>query len=127
MDLAIFESLDMLLHKLLIRCDSVKPQCIYLLVTVDPLSLDVLSVRNENNDFRCLKTAKVIPIYKSGDRGLPTYYHPISILTCFSEILEKLIFTAKLTNNFDKHSLISTKQYGFQKHHSTSHDVLDVL
>ena len=33
----------------------------------------------------CLKTAKVIPLYKSGDKTLATDYQPIS---CFSKILE---------------------------------------
>ena len=74
----------------------------------------------------CLKTAKVIPLYKSGDKTLATNYRPISLLTCFSKILEKLIFT-RLTNFFDQNSVISTTQYGFRKSHSTSHAVLDVV
>ena len=47
-----------------------------------------------------LKTAKVIPLCKSGDKTLATNYRPISLLTCFSKILEKLLFT-RLTNFFD--------------------------
>ena len=74
----------------------------------------------------CLKTAKVIPLYKSGDKTLATNYRPISLLTCFSKILEKLIFT-RLTNFFDQNSVISPTQYGFRKNHSTSHAVLDVV
>ena len=61
----------------------------------------------------CLKTAKIIPLYKSGDKSLPTNYRPISILTCFSKILEKLIYN-RLMNFIDKHSLISSTQYGFE-------------
>ena len=41
----------------------------------------------------CLKTAKTIPLYKSGDKSLPTNYRSISIPTCFSKILEKLIYS----------------------------------
>ena len=73
----------------------------------------------------CLKTAKIIPLYKSGDKSLPTNYRPISILTCFSKILEKLIYN-RLMNFIDKHSVISSTQYGFRKHHSTTHAIADV-
>ena len=37
--------------------------------------------------------AKIVPIFKKGDRQSPTNYLPISILTCFSKIFEKLIHT----------------------------------
>ena len=74
----------------------------------------------------CLKTAKVVPLHKSGDKSIRTNYRPISILTCFSKILGKLIFT-RLTNFFGKNSVISPTQYGFRKHHSTSHAILHVV
>ena len=73
-----------------------------------------------------LKTAKIISLYKSGDKSLPTNYRPISILTCFSKILEKLIYN-RLMNFIDKHSVISSTQYGFRKHHSTTHAIADVV
>ena len=76
----------------------------------------------------CLKTAKIIPLYKSGDKFFRTNYRPISILTCFSKILEKLIYRySRLTNFIDKHSVISSTQYKFRKHHSTSHAIADVV
>lgn len=34
-----------------------------------------------------MKTAKVIPLYKSGDKDLFTNYRPVSILPQFSKIL----------------------------------------
>ena len=74
----------------------------------------------------CLKTAKVIPLYKSGDKTLATNYRPVSYLTCFSKILKKLIFT-RLTNIFDQNSVIFPTQYGFRKSQWTSHAVLDVV
>ncbi|MFN9899954.1 MAG: hypothetical protein ACK55Z_14425, partial [bacterium] len=37
------------------------------------------------------KIAKVIPLFKAGDKSLPDNYRPISLLSCFSKILEKVV------------------------------------
>ena len=70
--------------------------------------------------------AKIIPIFKKGDRQSPTNYPPISILTCFSKIFEKLIHT-RLTKFWTKHKLLTTTQCGFQAKLSTTHALLDVI
>ena len=38
-----------------------------------------------------LKIAKVMPVYKSGEKGLVSNYRPISILPHFSKIFEKIL------------------------------------
>ena len=53
-------------------------------------------------------------------------YRPISILTSFSKILEKLIYTG-LFVFFQKHSVFTKTQYGFQSDKSTTHALLDVI
>ena len=72
------------------------------------------------------KKAKIIPLYKTGKPNNLTNYRPISILTCFSKIIEKLIHK-RLSSFFDKHSILAKTQYGFQAGKSTSHAILDVL
>jgi len=72
------------------------------------------------------KIAKVIPIYKTGNRQEANNYRPTSILTCFSKIFEKLIH-GRLTNFFKKHKVIHSNQYGFQSKTSTAHAMLDVI
>ena len=72
------------------------------------------------------KIAKIIPIYKAGKANSLTNYRPISILTCFSKVIEKLIHK-HLTNFFQKNSFRCETQYGFQSNLSTTHALLDVL
>ena len=53
-------------------------------------------------------------------------YRPISILSTFSKILEKLIYNR--TQSFlEKHSIILSTQYGFRPAYSTSHAMIDIL
>ena len=48
-----------------------------------------------------LKIAKIIPLFKSGDKHLLTNYRPVSILPQFSKILEK-VFYNRLKLFFEK-------------------------
>ncbi len=67
-----------------------------------------------------LKIAKVIPLYKTGDRNDVTNYRPISLLPVVSKIFEKLLHK-RLLSFLDKHNVIYHKQFGFRKRHSTVH------
>ena len=55
------------------------------------------------------KIVIVIPLFKSGKTDNLNNYRPISILTCFSKIFEKLIHK-QLTNFFQKHSVLVESQ-----------------
>ena len=73
-----------------------------------------------------LKIAKVLPIYKFGEKSEIGNYRPIFILSTISKLLEKLIFSTT-TAFFEKHSIILQNQYGFRASHSTTHELLDVI
>ena len=73
-----------------------------------------------------LKTAKVVPIFKSGDKHLFTNYRPISLLTSFSKLLEKVAAT-QIMRYLNKFNLIYNHQYGFRKEHNISHPLLHFL
>ena len=66
-----------------------------------------------------MKTAKVIPVFKSGDRLQFSNYRPISLLPQFSKILEK-IFNKRLMSFIENHHVLTDGQYGFRSNHSTS-------
>ena len=67
-----------------------------------------------------LKIAKVIPVFKSGDPRQPNNYRPISLLSNFSKILEK-IMANRLTNYLENNNILSPSQFGFRKNHATIH------
>ncbi len=59
-----------------------------------------------------MKTAKVIPLYKNGDKHVFSNYRPVSLLPQFSKILEKL-FVIRLDKFIDRYNILSSSQYGF--------------
>ena len=61
-----------------------------------------------------LKIAKVIPIYKSEDPINPSNYRPISLLSVFDKLLEKLMYN-RLTPFFQKHNVFYKYQFGFRE------------
>lgn len=73
-----------------------------------------------------MKTAKVIPIYKSGDRHLFSNYRPISLLSQFPKILENL-FVQSFDHFKEKHNLLSDHQYDFRANRSTSMAVMELV
>jgi len=52
-----------------------------------------------------LKIAKVVPIFKPGDSEFPTNYRPISVLTHFLKIFEKVLYW-RLNDYFTKSNLL---------------------
>ena len=72
------------------------------------------------------KTAKVIPIYKSGSKNLVHNYRPISLLPCLSKVLEKVIKN-KLVSFLEKQKIFYDYQYGFREKRSVLLALLDVI
>ena len=63
------------------------------------------------------KFSIVKPIYKKGDKTNPANYRPISLLTSFSKVFEKALYT-RLTDHFNTYKLLTGNQFGFRKRHS---------
>ena len=65
-----------------------------------------------------LKTAAVIPIFKSGDRQLPKNYRPISLTSPFSKMFEKCIYQ-RMYSFISVNQILHPNQFGFRKNLST--------
>lgn len=71
------------------------------------------------------KVAKVIPLHKKGSTFDVNNYRPISLLSIFSKILEKLMIT-RLNTFLDLHDIIHPNQFGFRSGYSTAHSLISI-
>ena len=69
-----------------------------------------------------LKIAKVTPVFKTGDLREISNYRPISVLPCFSKILERIMHN-RLYSYLLNEQILYLKQFGFQKGHSTEYTI----
>ena len=72
-----------------------------------------------------LKVAKVLTIFKKGDKHQCENYRPISLLSSFSKIFEKILLN-QLEQHFNQNNLFFNSQYRFRKKRSTEHAILEV-
>ena len=85
-----------------------------------------------NNSLKCgifpdsLKMAKVTPIFKTGNKDSVCNYRPVSVLSTFSKLLER-IFYNRLFNYVKKKNILNVSQYGFLEKRSTSLALIDLV
>ena len=65
-------------------------------------------------------------IFESDDETDPKNYTPISLLSCFNEIFEKLV-SKRLKSFIDERKTLNSSQYGFRRGHPTEHAILDIV
>ena len=70
-----------------------------------------------------MKIAKIVPIFKDGDCHNFTNYRPISLISSFAKLLEKIV-SRQMNRFLDTHNLLYKHQYGFRAKHNTSQPVL---
>lgn len=75
---------------------------------------------------QALKTSKVIPIFKTGDKNEPSNFRPISLSPYESKIIEK---SAKyqLIEFIEENDLLYKRQYGFRSKRNTNIALLDFM
>ena len=72
-----------------------------------------------------LKIVHVVPILKSSDKALFSNYRPISVLPCFSKILERIIYN-RIINYLNDFNVLCDNQHGFRKNLSPSLTLIDL-
>ena len=72
-----------------------------------------------------LQHAKVIPLFKKGCPMTVSNYRPISLLSVFSKISEKLMYK-RLYNFLEIHKILYNLQFGFRPSHSVNHALISL-
>ena len=72
-----------------------------------------------------LKLSKVTPIDKGGEITDATNFRPISTLSAFTQIFEKLVYK-QLINYIEKYEILYQFQFGFRKGRSTEQAIAEI-
>ena len=73
-----------------------------------------------------LKIEKVTQIYKADNSSSVSSYRPISVLPCFSKMLE-LIMYSRLQNYLKDQDILYNKQFGLQTGYSTDDAITQLM
>ena len=72
------------------------------------------------------KQASVVPVYKTKSPTSLCNYRPISLLSIFNKLLEKLMYK-RLLDFLEKKKVLFKKQFGFRENHYTDHAILSII
>ena len=72
-----------------------------------------------------MQHAKVIPLFKKGCPETVSNYRPISLLSVFSKITEKLMYK-RLYHFLNVHEILYNLQFGFRASHSINHALVSL-
>ena len=87
---------------------------------------ELINLCFETGEFPTLiKMAKVTPIHKKESKLSYLNYRPISLLSVFSKIYEKCIYT-RIYHYLVQNNLIYSKQFGFRAGYSTNHAIISL-
>jgi hypothetical protein len=94
---------------------------------ISPILSEILNTSIKSGIYPTkLKIAKIIPVYKGEDETDASNYRPISLLSIFNRIFEKIVYK-RMVSYIEKQNLLFSSQYGFRKGHSTQHAILELL
>lgn len=72
------------------------------------------------------RSARVVPIFKKGDRLLLQNYRPISLTSSCCKLIEHII-AHKLNEFLEEHSVLTNHQHGFRKGLSTTTQLVTIV
>ena len=74
----------------------------------------------------CLKVAKVLALHKGGSTEELNNYRPISLLSIFDKIIEKIMHN-RLYGFLEEHDILCKNQFGFRKGYSTIYALIEII
>lgn len=92
-------------------------------IICEPLAYIINKCMEKGYFPSAFKTSIVIPIFKTGDRMEASNYRPISLITNFAKVFEKII-KVRLNDFLKKFKILSEMQYGFREGKSTQDAIL---
>ena len=93
---------------------------------ISPILCHIVNKSLEQGIFpNFCKTARVIPIFKSGSNTELGNYRPISILPHFSKIIERVVHR-QLIDHLNFNNFLTDNQYGFRQNRSTTDAIIDL-
>jgi hypothetical protein len=73
-----------------------------------------------------LKYAVVKPLFKKGDRSNISNYRPISLLSSFLKVIEKIMYS-QIPEYLKKYRILAEEQFGFREDSSTSKAICKLI
>ena len=101
----------------------------FLLITADLMIVPLCKLINVSFSTGVfpdiLKIAKIIPLHKGGSTQELNNFRPISLLSIFDKIMEKLMHK-RLYAFIEEHNILFENQFGFRKGSSTAHSLIEI-
>ena len=91
----------------------------------DLILIPICRIINHSFMTGALKISEVIPIHKGGSTEEINNYTPISLLSVFDKIIEKLMHK-RLYEFLQEHNILFENQFGFRKNNSTTFALLEI-
>lgn len=126
-DLEILDAIRELKNNKLPGIDGIKSEVIKKIapLILKPFSYIINRIINEGTCPEIFKIGIIKPLFKEGDKELVSNYRPITLISNFAKIFEKIL-KKRLTCFLDKYNILSDMQYGFREGRSTQDAICDL-
>ena len=112
------------------KCSTDKIPISILKKVIDIISPILAEIFNESIELGVfpnkLKLGRVIPLHKSGTQNSILNFRPITTLSVFSKIFEKLVHN-RMLKFINKFGILNQNQFGFRKSRNTADAILEFL
>ena len=72
------------------------------------------------------KNAHIVPIFKKGEKHLPSNYHPVSLTFVVCKMLEHIVHNSVM-DHFDRHKILTDNQHGFRARQSCETQLITTI